>query len=295
MSRIVTYAHRYKQPPRKKSKAATITGPAIVRSRVFKPATRPANDDRKPAIVSPCGGGAAPDTSELAIVRARPKDRRAAGWLRIRIKSGHKGTGSMKRARFGDLTDHAAACPPVIETEPAGGWHTRYFFRPHRFRSSLITAAVLWTARMVLCWDTSRRRRSRTTTGPPISAVVTPASARRRMRCVSRSVPLRKSAATGDGNGRRRHARHAGEYGRAIFDTWMRRQLIDIWRNRRQQRLRRRPRIWQVGRPATVVCATVASATRAATVVLRLRVPNDLPSPVCSWCFCGMLKAVAWH
>ena len=138
----------------------------------------------------------------------------------------------------------------VIETQPAGGRHTRYFFRPHRFRSSLITAAVLWTARMVLCWDTSRRRRSRATTGPPISAVMMPASARRRMRCVSQ---LRKSAATGMvtvAGVTRAHAGilgevggpayltqlltamvgviTAGEYGRAIFDTWMRCQLIDI-------------------------------------------------------------------
>jgi hypothetical protein len=29
-SRIVTYAHRYKRPPRKKVQAAAITGPAIV-------------------------------------------------------------------------------------------------------------------------------------------------------------------------------------------------------------------------------------------------------------------------
>jgi hypothetical protein len=29
-SRIVTYAHHYKRPPRKKVKAAAITGPAIV-------------------------------------------------------------------------------------------------------------------------------------------------------------------------------------------------------------------------------------------------------------------------
>ena len=29
-SRIVTYAHRPKRPPRKKAKAAAITGPAIV-------------------------------------------------------------------------------------------------------------------------------------------------------------------------------------------------------------------------------------------------------------------------
>ena len=31
-SRIVTYAHRYKRPPRKKAKAAAITGPAIVKA-----------------------------------------------------------------------------------------------------------------------------------------------------------------------------------------------------------------------------------------------------------------------
>jgi hypothetical protein len=30
-SRIVTYAHRYKRPPRKKAKAAAINAPAIVR------------------------------------------------------------------------------------------------------------------------------------------------------------------------------------------------------------------------------------------------------------------------
>jgi hypothetical protein len=30
MTRIVTYAHRPKRPPRKKANAATITGPAIV-------------------------------------------------------------------------------------------------------------------------------------------------------------------------------------------------------------------------------------------------------------------------
>ena len=29
MSRIVTYAHRHKRPPRKKAKAAAITGPAV--------------------------------------------------------------------------------------------------------------------------------------------------------------------------------------------------------------------------------------------------------------------------
>jgi hypothetical protein len=33
MTRIVTYAHRRKRPPRKKAKAAAITGPAIVTGR----------------------------------------------------------------------------------------------------------------------------------------------------------------------------------------------------------------------------------------------------------------------
>jgi hypothetical protein len=72
-------------------------------------------------------------------------------------------------------------------------------------------------------------------------------------------------------------------------------QLIDIWRNRRQQRLRRRPEYGKSGARLRSFARPSASATRAATVVLRLRVPNDLPGPVCSWCFCGMLKAVAWH
>ena len=130
---------------------------------------------------------------------------------------------------------------------------------------------------------------------PPISAVVTPASARRRMRCVSRSVPLRKSAATGDGNGRRRHARHAGEYGRAIFDTWMRRQLIDIGETVVNNAFGAAPEYGKSGARQRSFARPSASATRAATVVLRLRLPNDLPDPVCSWCFCGMLKAAAWH
>jgi hypothetical protein len=46
------------------------------------------------------------------------------------------------------------------------------------------------------------------------------------------------------------------KYGRAIFDTWMRRQLIDIGETVVNNAFGA-PRIWQVGRPATVVCATV--------------------------------------
>jgi hypothetical protein len=54
-TRIVTYAHRYKRPPRKK-KAVPLQVPAIVRSgrkRGDVPKSAPAaNDDRKPAIVT---------------------------------------------------------------------------------------------------------------------------------------------------------------------------------------------------------------------------------------------------
>jgi hypothetical protein len=62
MARIVTTVHRYKRPPRKR-KAVAITGPAIVRkadrigslpigSGAELLAVSPANDDRKPAIVT---------------------------------------------------------------------------------------------------------------------------------------------------------------------------------------------------------------------------------------------------
>jgi hypothetical protein len=54
-TRIITYAHRYKRPPRKK-KAAPLPVPAIVRSgRKRVEASKPApaaNDDRKLAIVT---------------------------------------------------------------------------------------------------------------------------------------------------------------------------------------------------------------------------------------------------
>jgi hypothetical protein len=54
-SRIVTYVHRYKRPPRKK-KAVPLQVPAIVRNdrkRGDVPKSTPAaNDDRKPAIVT---------------------------------------------------------------------------------------------------------------------------------------------------------------------------------------------------------------------------------------------------
>ena len=52
-ARIVTSTYRYKRPPRKR-KAVPLEGPAIVRKGAAKPETTPApaNDDRKPAIVT---------------------------------------------------------------------------------------------------------------------------------------------------------------------------------------------------------------------------------------------------
>jgi hypothetical protein len=52
-TRIVTSTYRYKRPPRKK-KPVLIEVPAIVRKGAAKPETTPApaNDDRKPAIVT---------------------------------------------------------------------------------------------------------------------------------------------------------------------------------------------------------------------------------------------------
>jgi hypothetical protein len=60
MTRIVTYAHRYKRPPRKR-KAVEIEGPAVVRKSESRDsgsaddvdiAAPSANDDRKPSIVT---------------------------------------------------------------------------------------------------------------------------------------------------------------------------------------------------------------------------------------------------
>jgi hypothetical protein len=62
MARIVTTAYRPKRPPRKR-KAVAIAGPAIVRKAVSLPADgqrKPANDDRKPAIVAARGASVAP-------------------------------------------------------------------------------------------------------------------------------------------------------------------------------------------------------------------------------------------
>src|SRR6478735_6505621 len=52
-SRIVTSTYRYKRPPRKR-KSVLLEVPAIVRRGTPKPETppAPANDDRKPAIVT---------------------------------------------------------------------------------------------------------------------------------------------------------------------------------------------------------------------------------------------------
>ena len=59
MTRIVTSTYRYKRPPRKR-KAVPLEGPAIVRKGAAKPETTPANDDRKPAIVTSTRHGRRP-------------------------------------------------------------------------------------------------------------------------------------------------------------------------------------------------------------------------------------------
>ena len=60
-ARIVTSTYRYKRPPRKR-KAVPLEGPAIVRKGTAKPETppAPANDDRKPAIVTSTRRGRRP-------------------------------------------------------------------------------------------------------------------------------------------------------------------------------------------------------------------------------------------
>ena len=45
MTRIVSYVHRYKRPPRKKAKAAAITGPAIVTANGKQDRRREVDDD----------------------------------------------------------------------------------------------------------------------------------------------------------------------------------------------------------------------------------------------------------
>jgi hypothetical protein len=65
MARIVTYAYRYKRPPRRK-KAVAVEGPAVMRARARKRSTTvrqsdeataerpPANDDRKSGKIAAC-------------------------------------------------------------------------------------------------------------------------------------------------------------------------------------------------------------------------------------------------
>ena len=64
-SRIVTYAHRLKRPPRKKAKAAAMTGPAIVtvtskRNRIRRREMADDNTEASPGAQSvPCADDAA--------------------------------------------------------------------------------------------------------------------------------------------------------------------------------------------------------------------------------------------
>jgi hypothetical protein len=64
-SRIVTYAHRPKRPPRKKAQAAAITGPAIVT------ATSKRDRDRSREMVDD-GQGASPEIKAFFARIVRP-------------------------------------------------------------------------------------------------------------------------------------------------------------------------------------------------------------------------------
>jgi hypothetical protein len=82
-SRIVTSPYRYKRPPRKR-KAVLLEVPAIVVKRAPpsqqanapKPAAAPANDDRKPAIVTARRPGA---RSSVAVPDMTPEEHQRRG------------------------------------------------------------------------------------------------------------------------------------------------------------------------------------------------------------------------
>ena len=64
------------------------------------------------------------------------------------------------------------------------------------------------------------------------------------------------------------------KYGRAIFDTWMRRQLIDIGETVVNNAFGAAPEYGKSGARQRSFARPSASAKRAGTVVLRLRLPN---------------------
>jgi len=111
MTRIVTSTYRYKRPPRKR-KAVPLEGPAIVRKGAAKPETppAPANDDRKPAIVTvsdkkrvakadrPATIAVGSDAARSSIDTPRPQT--AAVTPRSAIV-----TAKRPRSRFGDAPD----------------------------------------------------------------------------------------------------------------------------------------------------------------------------------------------
>jgi hypothetical protein len=109
-ARIVTSTYRYKRPPRKKRKAAPLEGPVIVRKGAAKPETTPApaNDDRKPAIVTvsdnkrvaarPTTVAVGSDATPSGIDTPRPQT--AAAPPRSAIV-----TAKRPRSRFGDAPD----------------------------------------------------------------------------------------------------------------------------------------------------------------------------------------------
>jgi hypothetical protein len=72
VSAIVTYAHRYKRPPRKRAKAAAIPAPAIVQADSPAPDPEQPARARKPAIVTarkPRAGKDAPDLTPEELQR----------------------------------------------------------------------------------------------------------------------------------------------------------------------------------------------------------------------------------
>ncbi len=67
MTRIVTYAHRPKRPPRKRAKAAAIEGPAVVTSREGKRVRRSDDTAACPVVrwsSEPTPAGLLPETEE---------------------------------------------------------------------------------------------------------------------------------------------------------------------------------------------------------------------------------------
>jgi hypothetical protein len=104
MVRIVTYAHHYKRPPRKKQ-AVPLAGPAVVTRRAGKPkaapaataAPLPANDDRKPVEAAKSAIVTTTSRKQLTLERVgredRPEDPEAAAAMRAWLEQAKWGRG----------------------------------------------------------------------------------------------------------------------------------------------------------------------------------------------------------